>query len=105
MLRVTPRWLLTLAIRLFPPAPLFAAGFFSHRDGHAYRVAPFGPRTIVVANVLPSQQVGEHEPGVGGALPDAAVSDDRFAGVEPLFRSEEHTSELQSRGHLVCRLL
>src|SRR5690625_5543443 len=30
-------------------------------------------------------------------------------GVTPsrpgLFRSEEHTSELQSRGHLVCRLL
>src|SRR5439155_25618936 len=23
----------------------------------------------------------------------------------PTFRSEEHTSELQSRGHLVCRLL
>src|SRR5690625_6453857 len=23
----------------------------------------------------------------------------------PLWRSEEHTSELQSRGHLVCRLL
>src|SRR5437660_6364895 len=26
-------------------------------------------------------------------------------GVRPLPRSEEHTSELQSRGHLVCRLL
>src|SRR5690625_5940094 len=25
--------------------------------------------------------------------------------VGTLFRSEEHTSELQSRGHLVCRLL
>src|SRR5690625_4908624 len=25
--------------------------------------------------------------------------------VEPTLRSEEHTSELQSRGHLVCRLL
>src|SRR5215510_16124253 len=25
--------------------------------------------------------------------------------VEPRHRSEEHTSELQSRGHLVCRLL
>src|SRR5690625_2885131 len=25
--------------------------------------------------------------------------------VRPLLRSEEHTSELQSRGHLVCRLL
>src|SRR3989442_2201891 len=26
-------------------------------------------------------------------------------GVGPRFRSEEHTSELQSRPHLVCRLL
>src|SRR5690625_6570575 len=25
--------------------------------------------------------------------------------VDPFDRSEEHTSELQSRGHLVCRLL
>src|SRR5437660_2827840 len=25
--------------------------------------------------------------------------------LAPLVRSEEHTSELQSRGHLVCRLL
>src|SRR5690625_6795913 len=25
--------------------------------------------------------------------------------AEIIFRSEEHTSELQSRGHLVCRLL
>src|SRR5207253_6384552 len=29
---------------------------------------------------------------------------DRFADASD-FRSEEHTSELQSRGHLVCRLL
>src|SRR3989442_7819769 len=27
------------------------------------------------------------------------------AGARPSFRSEEHTSELQSRPHLVCRLL
>src|SRR5690625_6103894 len=27
------------------------------------------------------------------------------AGGDRLVRSEEHTSELQSRGHLVCRLL
>src|SRR5690625_6552994 len=31
----------------------------------------------------------------GGLMPEAAV----------FVRSEEHTSELQSRGHLVCRLL
>src|SRR5271166_5574138 len=29
--------------------------------------------------------------------------EERFAGLAK--RSEEHTSELQSRGHLVCRLL
>src|SRR5439155_12742765 len=28
-----------------------------------------------------------------------------FAGEQCTNRSEEHTSELQSRGHLVCRLL
>src|SRR5439155_23500603 len=30
---------------------------------------------------------------------------DYIVAVEYRFRSEEHTSELQSRGHLVCRLL
>src|SRR5690625_5880465 len=30
---------------------------------------------------------------------------DRFGAVPDRQRSEEHTSELQSRGHLVCRLL
>src|SRR5207253_10524543 len=35
--------------------------------------------------------------------PDAVH--DRVLGVRGDDRSEEHTSELQSRGHLVCRLL
>src|SRR5690625_5582549 len=30
---------------------------------------------------------------------------DSAHGTNPASRSEEHTSELQSRGHLVCRLL
>src|SRR5207253_10505687 len=34
-------------------------------------------------------------------LPGGSELQDRFEAV----RSEEHTSELQSRGHLVCRLL
>src|SRR5690625_6130650 len=38
---------------------------------------------------------------VAGECPDA--SRHRFARLH--VRSEEHTSELQSRGHLVCRLL
>src|SRR5207253_9957597 len=43
-------------------------------------------------------------PGLDGvALDDADVSAEGLHCGEK--RSEEHTSELQSRGHLVCRLL
>src|SRR5437870_10356878 len=39
-------------------------------------------------------------------LAHAAVrARDRHRSAAPRRRSEEHTSELQSRGHLVCRLL
>src|SRR5690625_5911052 len=34
----------------------------------------------------------------------SSLCGESFTG-ESVFRSEEHTSELQSRGHLVCRLL
>src|SRR3712207_8723607 len=37
--------------------------------------------------------------------PDRAVLVARVEAVEVLLRSEEHTSELQSRQYLVCRLL
>src|SRR5437870_10979706 len=36
---------------------------------------------------------------------DAPERSPHRAWSNPLLRSEEHTSELQSRGHLVCRLL
>src|SRR2546422_5283395 len=47
--------------------------------------------------------------GVDGAVRDVCIEGDRIvaelpAGA-PRLRSEEHTSELQSRLHLVCRLL
>src|SRR5437870_4989389 len=41
--------------------------------------------------------------GEGGVLPLLAV--EPRVGEDLVARSEEHTSELQSRGHLVCRLL
>src|SRR5437660_8765310 len=41
-------------------------------------------------------------PGWGAASPSSAAAPWSLAGAA---RSEEHTSELQSRGHLVCRLL
>src|SRR5690625_2696461 len=39
-----------------------------------------------------------------GARPGTIIEDIRIDLNRPRKRSEEHTSELQSRGHLVCRL-
>src|SRR5690625_5836711 len=39
------------------------------------------------------------------SLGEAVVTDEYDAAAPGGSRSEEHTSELQSRGHLVCRLL
>src|SRR3712207_8670377 len=59
----------------------------------------------------PSEE-GGGELAPGGAHPRVMVTDDReqldevrAGGVAVLARSEEHTSELQSRQYLVCRLL
>src|SRR5690625_7537162 len=41
------------------------------------------------------------EGGTGAAPPEFS----NYVGAPLIDRSEEHTSELQSRGHLVCRLL
>src|SRR5690625_6981425 len=42
---------------------------------------------------------------LGQVVPGAGHGPDLVAAVGEGQRSEEHTSELQSRGHLVCRLL
>src|SRR3989442_6282965 len=79
---------------LFPYTTLFRSG--PHRAGH--RRSPLWPppgapgssaRLLVRLEDLPSRH---------GRLPVEPV-------VEQRIRSEEHTSELQSRPHLVCRLL
>src|SRR5207253_9576572 len=60
---------------------------------------------------------GRDRVGAGGELRQRRVREQRVAGADRVDhavdegidddegRSEEHTSELQSRGHLVCRLL
>src|SRR5207253_3613832 len=56
--------------------------------------------------IWPQRDVALH--GLGGPAAIAAMTADRV-GADAIYvasiRSEEHTSELQSRGHLVCRLL
>src|SRR5439155_22831226 len=82
-----------------PSAPCFCMppSFFSshgdHRDLHSFptrRSSDLAVRVDGGAGVDGAgRHVYVHDLGIGGG------------GV----RSEEHTSELQSRGHLVCRLL
>src|SRR5439155_15550850 len=43
--------------------------------------------------------------GSGRSTKTILVSGGTTVSPRPISRSEEHTSELQSRGHLVCRLL
>src|SRR5207253_4909611 len=53
-----------------------------------------------IAAARPGATTGD----IGHAIQTYAEGQERCAVVRD-FRSEEHTSELQSRGHLVCRLL
>src|SRR5690625_6716603 len=60
--------------------------------------------TIMSTGNLPD---GATMPSVHGRRPHVriTVTEPVLAGDAQTPRSEEHTSELQSRGHLVCRLL
>src|SRR5690625_3137349 len=54
-----------------------------------------------ISNLANIHYIRQKEPkGLGHAIACAHT----FVGDEPFARSEEHTSELQSRGHLLCRL-
>src|SRR2546422_7428049 len=56
--------------------------------------------------VSPRQADGQHRlRSVVAETDDAGVRESRAARAAATARSEEHTSELQSRLHLVCRLL
>src|SRR5690625_5973426 len=59
-----------------------------------------GPEPWNVAYVEPSRRPDD---GRYGQNPNRLYQHHQFQVV--MKRSEEHTSELQSRGHLVCRLL
>src|SRR5687768_18275674 len=80
---------------LFPYTTLFRSPLIHDLIGIG-----FGPSNVAMAIAL-----SEHNARVGG---EEAVTA-HFFEQQPRFgwhrRSEEHTSELQSRLHLVCRLL
>src|SRR5690625_6081241 len=86
-------------------------------DFDRLRMAVFGDEERITA--VPLRYSMEHHHRLGGGrrlieqrcvrdLETRQVDEHRLEieqRLEPALRSEEHTSELQSRGHLVCRLL
>src|SRR2546422_3351855 len=80
---------------LFPYTTLFRSGV----DGAD--VAPVALRPGL--HVL--ERVGEHLLVAGDGLGEDVLAEVVHRGLVRQERSEEHTSELQSRLHLVCRLL
>src|SRR5439155_11206405 len=72
--------------------------------GHARPFAgrPLCPLRAGACTGEAGEAVGGERPLQAGQLP---TTSERAGQLVMAVRSEEHTSELQSRGHLVCRLL
>src|SRR3712207_7787798 len=83
---------------LFPYTTLF-------RSGGGARVTRAGRGCTLRRLTLRSPNEMKHGPPERARRHDAASSVAPIALLLPLPRSEEHTSELQSRQYLVCRLL
>src|SRR5207253_10849273 len=77
--------------------------------GNAVKYSPRGGNIAVM--VFPDREgnakVSVHDEGIGIRHEDIPKLFQKFTRLfdKRAMRSEEHTSELQSRGHLVCRLL
>src|SRR5690625_6713251 len=68
-------------------------------------IYPF-PYTTLFRSLPPAKSSSQLDPHSGLSINFPVIMDwGRATGRFSLLRSEEHTSELQSRGHLVCRLL
>src|SRR5689334_24757638 len=55
-------------------------------------------------NMLGAEESGAYEKTLRPMI-ETRIAEPTAAPTSPYFRSEEHTSELQSQFHLVCRLL
>src|SRR5207253_10529421 len=90
---------------LFPYTTLFRSRFTVNAYGKPSPSPPCGLffNLSNTASLVVCAVSEHHEMGVD--VEPLARATDILEVAETVFRSEEHTSELQSRGHLVCRLL
>src|SRR5207244_6643237 len=103
----------TLACRVLSRRAFFLCPG-AHRDLHSFPTRRSSDLDCH-ASTSPHDRRWRHHPGACGYRgvrdsepPGASPCSDRATGAAPrarMMRSEEHTSELQSPDHLVCRLL
>src|SRR5207253_11270113 len=99
--------LLQLIIRLPPKSTLFPyTTLFRSQPGRGLGIEPWRrPEAQPHGDVERGAERDDGEArGERQGEVETVVDDDHRPGLAE-HRSEEHTSELQSRGHLVCRLL
>src|SRR5690606_41712396 len=103
--------LLLLTLRRPPSSPLLPYTTL-FRSGHAGRDLQLLDRDAALQHLVEARPHGAHRTGAEQPGQRVAASDPpHLLGVRavlshgPILRSEEHTSELQSRENLVCRLL
>src|SRR5690625_6319865 len=88
---------------LFPYTTLFRSKLVATSPERRARHRATGPARTPIHDI--AQSVSTNAAPIGRGAVITAISTGMLASVAVPARSEEHTSELQSRGHLVCRLL
>src|SRR5690606_41261257 len=97
LIRYSPNLTLPHVSPLFPYTTLFRSSLPERRP--CYRLAPQrGGRPL-------RQKRRDAQASSGRSSSRIALSTWRCSSMKGVLRSEEHTSELQSRENLVCRLL
>src|SRR3712207_7229601 len=92
----------------FPYPPLFRSGFAVRDTLHPDRLVyglPEGDGAATVERLLDEVYAPIVERGTPKVTTDHATAEMVKTAANSFLRSEEHTSELQSRQYLVCRLL
>src|SRR5207253_10355637 len=101
--------LVTSRIHIYSLLSFFFYCSGDHRDLHSFptrRSSDLVRGARVEGHLAPGRAQGhERVVNVVPHVGDDHALERHVQAVEERHRSEEHTSELQSRGHLVCRLL
>src|SRR5690625_5951707 len=104
MISSRPR--LPLPMRALPMKPKRPSPPAMLMSSKPFPTSHWAPLTLACAKKMKITEMVNHRKIMVSHKPvEAEIQTEMSLAVNLIHRSEEHTSELQSRGHLVCRLL